>query len=344
MRSFLQFLAFFLLLVFIGSLAVLAQYQTEYPKTVGPALNNLVRSIHQEKITDQQPSVVLMGDSTLKLSVDFERLAASLGTETYGIPIPGSSSALWYLITKNNIAESDYKPDFLVIFFRESMLTTANYRVDGRYFPTINEFASPEDELLIQYSYLYQSGMLGRIAERYLPLYGDREKVHSSINYRINHTLPLLAFNCDAACVTEALHNVFVAELNAAALNLEQDMVEGYLWRAENLLFRRQLERSYLDEMVRITRENDIQLVLVEVKTLVRPHSSNTMLMRRMYFQALQEYAQQNQVEIIRFGDDPRILPSYYFDNFHMHEFAKPIFTDILAEELKPLIEAQQNE
>ena len=154
MRSFLQFVFFFIIIAILGSLAISIRYETAYPKSIGPKLDRRVRTTHSEGISAHQPKIVLMGDSTLKLAVDFEQLASSLSAKTYGIAIPGSSSALWYLIIKNNIAAANFKPDYLVIFFRELMLTTPEYRVDGNYFTTIDEFASPEDEQLIQFSYL----------------------------------------------------------------------------------------------------------------------------------------------------------------------------------------------
>ncbi len=158
------------------------------------------------------------------------------------------------------------------------------------------------------------------------------------MDYRINHTLPLSIFNCGEVCVLSALREVFTAEVDVDALNLEQDETEGYLWQAKNLLFKRQLNRSYLPEIVRIAQENEIQLILVEVKTLASPSSSNAAFMRHTYFQALHAYAAQNQVHIISFDNDPRISSEFYFDNFHMLPIGKPIFTDLLAEELRPII------
>ena len=69
------------------------------------------------------------------------------------------------------------------------------------------------------------------------------------------------------------------------------------------------------------------------------PESSTTALLRKSYFQALHAYTAENDISIISFDDDPRLPAEYFFDNFHLYAFAKPIFTDLLAEELRPVIE-----
>ena len=150
--------------------------------------------------------------------------------------------------------------------------------------------------------------------------------MRDSIDYRIDQTLPLLTFDCGEVCVAATLYDVFAAKVDAGALNLEQDQTESYLWQMDNLLFQRQLERSYLPEIVRITQENEIQLILVEVKTLVSPGSSTTVFLRNNYFDALHAYAADNDIAIISFSDDPRLPAEYFFDNFHLFSFRQANF------------------
>lgn len=337
MRKFVQFLIFFTLLAALTSLGMALRYQSAYPKRLGPVFDEQVRTKHRDNLNEHQPVVVLMGDSTLRESVDFELLSRHLGVEAYGVAVPGSTTALWYLVLKNNILPAEHHPQYLVLFTRETLLTTPEYRVDGRYFPTIDEFAGPDEELLRERSYLNQMSPLEQVAARYLPLYGERTQFRESIDYRIDHTLPLL-LGCDQACVSRALRIVFSGDVYADAFIREQDMVDTYLWGIDKLLFERQLPRSYLPEIVRMTQENGIQLILVEVKTWVSPGSSTISLLREAYLRDLRKYAAEHDIVMISFADDPRLPRQYFFDHFHLEPQSIPVFTRLLAQELKKYI------
>lgn len=332
-QKFVQFLIFFIVLVALASLVTALLTPGPYPRRLGPVLDDLVRTNHRDSLEELEPQVVLMGDSTLRESVDFEQLSEDLGMQAYGVAVPGSTTALWYLVLKNNILPAAHKPETLVIFTRETLLTTPEYRVDGRYFATIDEYAAREEPLLLELSYLGQMSALERLAARYLPLYGERIQVREWIDALIDYSLPGL-FGCDPACVNEALRSVYSGNVYVEAFMREQDMVDSYLWGLDKLLFERQLQRSYLPEIVRMTREHGIQLILVEVKTWARPGSTTTALLRAAYLRDLQTYADTNGIPIVSFANDPRLPRAYFPDGFHLAPQAIPIFTHLLAEEL----------
>ncbi len=237
MRTFLQFVALFILLSLLASTTLPSVYGTRYPRNIEPEFDSRVRPIHRNALIRRIPDAVFIGDSTLGDNVDFQQIHALLGIKTYDIVIYGSASALWYLIIKNNIAVSPITPDYLVLFFRETMLTTPDYRVTGQYFPIIEEFVGKNDDLLARYSYLDQMSWLEKLAERYFPLYGDRLNFRNSLEYRFNHTLPLLLLTCGEFCVSEARELVYAADLDMDQLMMEQFGAEHNLTREQDFFF-----------------------------------------------------------------------------------------------------------
>ena len=154
MRLFRQYLLFFLLSFIALNLYALRRYDLSYPIRLGPELDNAVRQNHTKAIAERQPKIVMIGDSTLTKGVDSLRLSEKLDTPLYSIDMPGSASTLWYLIIKNNIMTAPILPKYLLIFFRDTVLTMPGYRVQGEYFEQIDEYSSPKDELLVERAFV----------------------------------------------------------------------------------------------------------------------------------------------------------------------------------------------
>lgn len=339
MRKFITFIIFVVLLGLVTSYLVPLRFSSRYPKDPGPEFDRRVRTNFTEDIDKKTPEIVIIGDSTLKESTDFNQLSQALGKTTYGIANPGSSTAFWYLALKNNIAPAEHKPEYLVIFFRDTMLTTPEFRVEGKeYFEIIDEYAAADEPLLLELSYLGQMNALEKIMSRYLPIFADRDQIHASIEYRIKHSLPVL-FGCGEVCVSRALSTVYWVDLDEEAAFQIQNEQEIYLRRADKLLFNRQLSRSYLPEFERITRENNIQLILVEMKTLKKPPAILIGLLHKRYMNDLHTYAEEHGIPIISFIDDPRLPDEYFPDGFHLGREYIPYFTNLLAEALEPILE-----
>lgn len=338
MRKFTQFLLFTIILGILASVYTSRRFPADFPPQLGTTFDDNLRLNHRDYLNAEQPRMVIMGDSTLRDSVDFAKLSQLLGFEAYEIAIPGSGSAMWYLMLKNNILTADHKPDHVVIFTRETILTTPEYRVDGHIFLTMDEYAAADEPLVQELSYMQQYTPLERLAETRLPLYAQRQDVRDIFKYRIETTLPV-RFGCGVGCVQNALDSIFLAEVDTEAIREAQERSENYLWGLDKLLFQRQLNRSYLPEFERMTRENDIQLILVEMKIFRSPPSTTTSLLREVYLHDLRNYCAENDILFISFADDPRLTEGLFPDGFHLAEEAIPMFTDMLAEELIGVIE-----
>lgn len=334
MRFLLKFSLFLALIMVIASISILVQDGIGFPRDPGPALDNKVRGNYMEAIDENHPQIVLLGDSTLGASLDAEKLAEGTDRSVYSISIPGSASALWYLILKNNIAEASHKPGYLVVVFRDTILTAPGYRVQGSYFDLLDEYADHNEPLVMQNSFVGLMNPLEIVAEKYLPLYVVRADIRKSIDMRIRYLTPAL-FGCDKNCTDLALGEIFAgADLEPGALVDAVGAAESYLYTADQLDFDAQLVHSYLPEMVRIANENNIKLIFVRVK--VNTHASDPKL--DAYISSLTDYLNDNQAFILDYGEDQRLTRDLFLDSIHLNPSGQIVFTQMVADGLNKMI------
>ncbi|PIV26323.1 MAG: hypothetical protein COS37_07015, partial [Anaerolineae bacterium CG03_land_8_20_14_0_80_58_20] len=138
MKAFLQYFLILLALAAVSWIVIPARYDISYPRDVKPQFDNYIRRKYVNAIDEQQPGLLLLGDSMLYPAVNTTVLSQKLNKKIMAIGLPGSASTLWYLIVKNNIIEAQSPPKYLAIFFRDSMMTVPGYRVTGRYFEQID--------------------------------------------------------------------------------------------------------------------------------------------------------------------------------------------------------------
>jgi len=342
MRTFRYYLFFLTIFLAILWAFLPGYYRVYYPKSPGPDLDPQVRMLYRDQIVASQPEVVLLGDSMLVEGIDQDRLSTLLGTRVYQINFPGSASAVWYLIIKNNILNSPHKPGYLIVFFRDTMLTTPDYRVTGKYLAFIDEFASPSDHLLIQLAYVNQMSPLERLAQCCFPLYGERLKIRAAVDDLVKYTIPDQWFGYDRAAIDRATDEIFgSANLEQGNLNWAITTAEAYLYTDRNLSFETQVTHSFLPAIIRLCRKNGIQLIFVSMKTLHFAPPKTEPAGLENYMQSLKIYLEESDIPLLDFSHDERLKPEHFTDLLHMNAEGREIFTRILAEALQPIIHYQ---
>ncbi len=339
MKEFRQYLIVLFLMAGALSAYLPIRYDTPFPRDIRPQFDPAIRRVHMEDINAQHPDAVLLGDSMLAPALNPDALGERLDMRFYTISLSGSASTLWYLITKNNIVDTDPSPRYLFIFFRDSMMTLPGYRVTGRYFDRIEEFAGPKDEILIQRAYLDQMNPLEKLAERYLPIYGLRWRIREGIDSRLRYTLPSALLGCDQPCMDLAMEVVFGSlNIDVKFLNETIASADDYLYHRGALNFDKQVDRSLLPELIAICKQNNIQLVLVRMRIMrfTRPGSEPAAL--RDYGEKLAAYLQANGVIYLDYSDNPVLTPNLFADPVHLTEEGKAIFTEMFGNDLEPLL------
>ncbi len=338
MRFFLKFSLLLSIIMVISSVILPRRYDLTFPRNPGPILDSKVRKNYIDVLVEQEPEIVLIGDSTLVLGVDADVLAQQTGKSVYSIGIPGSASALWYLLIKNNIAESSYKPKYVLVVFRDTILTAPGYRVHGSYFELVDEYARRNEPLFTQNSFVNLMNPFEIAAEKYLPLYVSRTEMRNNIDAQIRYFSPAL-FGCDRNCTDYSMGDIFSgADLEPKALVDAVAAAESYLYTSDQMDFFSQIDRSYLPEMIRIAKENNIQIVFVRIKVeSAEPRTANSPAMIN-YLVSLTNYLANESVPLLDFGSDPRLTHDLFRDSIHLNEQGKVVFTEMLADELKKIV------
>jgi hypothetical protein len=340
MRSFLRFLLI-LAVALIALTAYLPQrYGTPWPEEPGPKFDNNIRSAHTRTIQERGVRVVLLGDSVLEQGVDEAALSAELEVPAHAIAVPGSTSAFWYLILKNVILQAEPHPDTVVLLFRDTILTLPNFHVKGGYINELDQFATAREDVLQERAYLNFMNPLEKAALSYLPLYRNGQQFKERADDRVRGLLPSLVFSCPAECVARADATVYHVE------NLRPEFVHEALAGDEDFLFTRaamdfdaHIEQSFLPEIIRVARENNVRLILVHERTQIFPSAEAEPQALRVYKQKLADYLEQNNISLIDFSYDPRLPKSYFVDILHMNAEGKSLFTHMLADALRPYLQ-----
>ena len=339
MKEFRQYLIALLVMVMLLSFYLPVRYETPFPREIRPQFDPYVRKVYMEEIGATQSDAVLLGDSMLNPAVDSEALGQRLGLKFYPIGLPGSASTLWYLITKNNIVDAQPRPKYLFIFFRDSMMTVPGYRVTGRYFQQIDEFARPQDGELIQRAYLDQMNPLEKIAEGYLPLYGLRWRMREGLDTRMRYTLPASMLGCEKPCMDNAMEVVF-GSMNIDLVFLSEALAaaDDYIYSRQALDFENSIDNSFLPDLINLCEYNGIQLVLVRMRTLrfIRPGSEPPAL--REYGGQLRAYLEAHGVLYLDYSDYAALNENYFADPVHMNPAGKKLFTEQFGNDLEPLL------
>ena len=339
MKAFLHYFLILLTLIVLSWIVIPARYEIAYPRDVKPQFDNYIRRKFVNAIDEQRPDLLLLGDSMLYPSVNSTVLSETLDKQIMSIGLPGSASTLWYLIVKNNVLEAQVPPKTLVIFFRDSMMTVPGYRVTGRYFEQIDEFAGPKDGELVKKAYLNQMNPLEKWAEAWFPPFGSRWNVRQAADAHIRYTMPRLQLGCDQPCMDNAMGVVFGDD------NMDPNFLSGalaaaddYLYSDEALDFDQQVGESFLPDLIQLTREHGIQLVLVRMRILrfTAPGSEPPAL--RTYNEKLTAYLAANGVVYLDYSGEQLLTREAFDDPLHMNEQGQVIFTEMLGEDLLEVI------
>ena len=336
MRAFARY--FFSLLAALLALTVYlpAHYGEPYPRQPGPQFDNAVRSRYTRLLEENRVEFLLVGDSTLEQDVDPQSLSDALGVPIYPITVVGSKSAFWYLILKNIVLEAQNRPQYFVLFYRDTMPTLANYHVNGGYIQELDQFATAHEPFLLEHAYLNFMNPLEKWAQAYFPLYSSRQRLTEAADYYTRNLLPGLLLNCRGDCVERAMavaHHVdnVREEFRVEALVGDEDL----LFTPFAMDFPARVGDSFLPEIIRLTRENGIRLILVHVRTLLYPSAQAEPPALQKYKRDLAAYLKENDVPLLDFSYDPRLPADYFYDPVHMNETGRIAFTQILAEALK---------
>lgn len=333
MRLLVKFFIALTLILAAASFLLPQKFGVSFPRDPGPILDREFRSNHRKYLEATRPQIVLMGDSTLLFGVDPEALAEQTGKSVYSISYGGMSSAMWYLIMKNNIVDSVHKPEQLVIVFRSTILTAPGFRVQGYNLARLDEYARPRDYLFIQNSFVNLMNPVELMAEKYFPLYVFRGSLRDGVDAYLRYSAPALA-GCDRGCTDGTLYQMQEHRfVNLSYIEGDANASEAYLYTDQQMDFGSQVETSYLPAMIEMAKENNIHLVFARIKVIADAPQYKL----EAYNKALSAYLAENNVSYIDLGSDSRFTEDHLEGSLHLNEKGKALFTKLLADALVKL-------
>jgi hypothetical protein len=331
MRLFFRYLILLTVTIAISWLAIPRWLHLDFPQQAGPEFDKRARKTFITMLDNDKPDIVLLGDSTLMDGVDTEKLSEHIGKKASSFSAPGLASAYWYIVLKNSIVVAEHHPQAVVVVFRDTMLTAPGYRVYGAYFERIDEYARHQEPVLLERAYLNQMNPLEIWSEKHFPLYSAGETIRQKIDFRIRYTVPGW-LNCDMDCTDSSMNAVFTAaDLEPGQLRNAVATAESYLYTPAQLDFSRQVEKSFLPEMIRMTQKNGIQLIVVRIKHQTTGTNSMETPAAKKYIADLSKYLQDQGVSFLDYGQDPKLTSEYFKDMLHLNPQGRVVFTKILA-------------
>jgi hypothetical protein len=336
MRLTLRYFTLLIALLLAASFAFPVIFHGDYPHAAGPAFDKFATKQYLRESEKIQPAVILLGDSILTKDVDLEVFQERTSRPAYKVDIPGSSSAVWYLVLKSNLVEVEPAPQVLVILFRDTILTSPTFRTTGPYFGLIDKFASPDDTLALQRSYLAQLTPMQAALEMYFPPYTYRGDLRDKLDAGLRHLLPR-QIGCDNECADDAMTNV-LGDIRAEVLAASILQAESEIYTPEHLDFASQVDNSFLPEIIRLAQERGIQLIFVRAPTYIFPDPSDEPPALKQYLLDMTAYLAARDISLIDLSQAQGIGPAQFIDPHHMSPEGKAIFTPVFAEAVKQVL------
>ena len=276
----------------------------------------------REKLAQETPDMVLLGDSMLETRIDEDVLQKIAGVELEKMPYPGSGSASWWLILKNYIAPQPDPPRTIVIFFRNMQLTLADYNTDGRFRrrlePLMSDNGEPFLEEILHSARKEENGGLLSLAQKLYPLQKHQQEWQEKIHARalIVSTPPE-----ERSTVRKRTDRFF------STRNLRAD-AGPYVEGDENMTglalaghdLKSELPDSLLPALLDLAWQKKIRLVFFRVKR--KPRDDGTPLFESDYLQtymaALEDYLRAAGATFIDETTDPEIGRDFYGGDDHL--------------------------
>ncbi len=103
-------------------------------------------------------------------------------------------------------------------------------------------------------------------------------------------------------------------------------------WLGQDWDFNTLVEKSFLPDMIALTREKGIQLIFVREKNARVMNLSDESADMRLYFQQMKDYLSANGVLYLDFAHEPSLTLDMFRDRMHLSETGQQVFTRLVAE------------
>ena len=288
----------------------------------------------------KKPDVVFVGNSMLFTRILRDEFESLSGLSNRFLTNPGSASACWYLFLKNILIPSEHRPEVVVIFFRDQVLTWPEFRT-GSYFASYVDSLQSDDEPVMD-RVLYDSqnsrGLPGKMARAVKSLYGidnQPERYQDKFN---DLALDLSSLGQGKGARREYMNDRF--SLEHLRHDLPADDIADLTARGSGAVpqeFDSSPDASFLPHILDIADEHDLKLIFYRVKKRVdvdgaRPPSPDL----RPYLDDLKNYVESRGAAYV--DETPDLIPvEWYADGDHIGREWRDEYTQMFWEKNRSL-------
>ncbi len=281
----------------------------------------------KDEIIKEAPDYVFIGNSMVETRINEKLLEDLTDSKIRLFKNHGSASSQWYLFFKNIISDLDNKPN-VFFFFRENEFTEPNFRASGTYTKYIESLSTDNETVY--------NNIIGASSKD--PCDNFLTNIHKdSFNTIINETIDLSAMNLIGirtdTTFKEGIEYYFRLEMFRPTEQGDLQEVEDHKYD-----FQANIENSFLEEIIEISKKNNIKIILIRVKS--RPNYKGEVVISekiKKYNEDMDQYLFKNQIMIHDFTYDKEIKADWYRDGDHIlktNEYTKH-FYEVMKEEFE---------
>ena len=300
--------------------------ESDYLKKMSASLNSA------------RPEVLFIGNSMLECGLNDGLFGQLTETRTIKMFRGGSASAVWYLYFKNLITKIENKPDKVILYFRDKILTMPDFRTDGKYLDYIRMITTNDEPVLELVLHNDGISISDSFMLKYLPFVYERadtrEKLSSFIRGRSIEATTLYS----AGYSDLALKEVFQpGNMDKSLFTIAQLEAEEEIGNVSER-FQDQLEKSFLPHIVELVNQNDIELILVRVRKRMYAEGKSEPQYMKEYIADLQAYLDSNNVKLLDYTHCDEIDITMFENGDHLtKQKGKDTFTRILANDFNKI-------
>lgn len=309
--------------VIIGAVLLLADFISQ---------SNRI-AFNTQPLTDlltKKPSFIFIGDSMLETRIDEATFEQVSGEKTTVLFRGGSASAQWYLMYKNYVIESGIAPKKVVILFRDTYLTDADFRTTGKYALAIESLRTNNEITFDGIIQRQNRSFFEKTTELFAEV-GSIYDVQDSYQKSVNALGTKLVTRKDPERFSQEVDNKFQLD----QLRLATDDDTGGMVQPEQYVFAGRVTNSFLPEMISLAQQHEQTILFVRVKRRpasdgVTPQSPELI----QYIADLKQYLNQQNMEYYDFTDDTTQTVDLYRDGDHIKDAVA--HTQYFYDKLKP--------
>jgi hypothetical protein len=286
------------------------------------------------QLAGMNPGYVVIGDSMAGSRIE-PRLLGRLTSERIAPLLqPGTGSAWWYLALKNWVIPSGIRPRCTFIFFRDTNLTNALFRLDDQFRWSVDRVARDREDEVNAVVATRQAGPLFRVSaavDRAYEAPETRQWLEPALNewparLMLPYRRPRAAFMTQ---LNDRFGLAHLRSMEAADIQAAED---------RDADFDAFIDKSFLPLMIRDARQAGLTLCFVRAQRRPsggRPPAQSDAL--KQYVADLKVYLEANGALFHDDTGDPQQTIDLYADGDHLSRDGKVRYTEIFYNRMRPL-------